>query len=70
MFSIKKPFMTCNSSKLINTGVTPNVYMNSNNGLVYENTQLNSVPKLSCIINSTKTKLKNDVYNPLNNPLL
>lgn len=71
MFAISKPYISCRSySKVINTGTSPKVYIDSNTGIVYGNTEINSVPKLSCIINSTKTKLTNDAYNPLVNPLL
>lgn len=69
-FDISKPHNSCNLSKVINTGTSPKVYMNMNNGIVYGNTEVNSVPNLSCIINSTKTKLTNQPYNPLINPLL
>lgn len=66
MFSIKTP-NKCKSVKLVNTGITPNLYVYNNN--VYTNTPLNSGK--TCVINdsSYNKQLINEPYNPLKNPL-
>ena len=64
MFSIKTPY-NCKITKVVNTGVTPNLYMY--NEIIYTNTQINSTP---CITNLSYNKqLINESYNPLKNPL-
>lgn len=46
-------------------GINSNIYLS--NGVAYTNTNINSVPSLSCIINSTKEKIINEPYNPVYN---
>lgn len=56
---------SCFINKVINTGVTPHIYVGAN-GLIYQNTTTTSVPNPSCLINSsTQTILKNDAYKSL-----
>jgi len=42
-------------------GVDSNLYFS--NGVAYTNTNINSVPNLACIVNSTKEKIINEPYN-------
>jgi hypothetical protein len=70
MFSIKTPH-NCKIIRNINTGVTPNLYVY--NDKIYTNTQVNSIPNSSCIINTNTSygqQLINEPYNPLKNPLV
>jgi surface protein len=64
MFSIKNS--TACKVRLIKTAVQTGIGPGSNlffsNGIVYVNSSNQSVPNLSCIINSTKEKLINDPY--------
>ncbi len=86
MFSVKVPVsgipQSCKKTKALNTGVSPlfyiktNITLTTNNdvsieNLFYENnTHINNTPSLACLINSTKTVLTHDKYDPTKNPLL
>ncbi len=82
MFSVKVPNIGCKRTKALNTGVSPlfyiktNITLTTNNNvsvenLFYENnTHINNTPSLPCLINSTKTVLTYDKYDPTKNPLL
>jgi hypothetical protein len=82
MFSIKTPYNSCRSTKVVNPSASPFYYTKdiitygSNNQvldqtLFYQNnTHINNSPSLSCLVNSTKTKLTYQKYDPTRNPLL
>lgn len=61
MFSIKND-NPCKTTKVIQTGLLGSPIFYSG-GVTYNNKQIVSSPNLSCIINSTKTKLEQQSYN-------
>jgi hypothetical protein len=80
MFSIKTPYNSCKSTKVVNSSSSPSFYtreMYSNNSnqltpqtLFYQNnTYINNSPSISCISNNSKLKLTYNKYDPTITPL-
>lgn len=69
MFSIKSSNIKKCPTKLINTGVTPHIFI-TENGTLQKNADISSSHSstLKCNSNSSQTTLKNDPYIFITNP--